>query len=280
MCRAKLRAYMPELVPTWERLCALAGDDPEVARMLTLYRPTPYVAGCTQAVRVVPSPALVRNYDYHPHACEATFVRTRWTETTVMAASDCLWGALDGMNEHGLAVALAFGGSRTVGDGFGIPLIVRYVLETCATVAEARRVLRRVPSHMAYNVAVVDPSGAHALAYLRPGGEAHIGRETVSTNHQERIEWPEYVSATGSVERKRAARTALRETRDTASLVRRFLRPPLFVTDYVGWLGTLYTVAYRTTERSMHVHWRGASVTQAIEDFPEREFDVPYHSVS
>ena len=30
------------------------------------------------------------------------------------------------MNEYGLVVALSFGGSREVGDGFGIPLILRY----------------------------------------------------------------------------------------------------------------------------------------------------------
>ncbi len=267
---------MPELVPLWERLCEMAGDDPEVARMLTLYRPTPYVSGCTQAVRGGASPSLVRNYDYHPHACEATFVRTRWTGTTVIASSDCLWGALDGMNEHGLSVALAFGGSRAVGDGFGIPLILRYVLESCASVAEARKVLRRVPSHMAYNVSVVDRSGAHVVAYLRPGAEAEIVREAVTTNHQRRIDWPEYVAATRSVERKRLTRAALRETSDARSLVERFLEPPLFVTDYEGWHGTLYTVAYLPAERSMEVHWRGASVPQSIDDFTEREFDVPY----
>jgi predicted choloylglycine hydrolase len=269
---------MPELVPVWERLRSLAGGGQDAARMLSLYRPTPYVSGCTQAVRIRPKPVLVRNYDYHPHACEATFVRTRWLGTDVLAASDCLWGVLDGVNEHGLAVALSFGGSREVGDGFGIPLILRYVLESCATVAEACATLGRVPSHMAYNVSLVDRKGAYRVAYLRPGARAEFVRQAVATNHQRRIEWPAYVAATRSEERKRYARTALRAAADTRDLVARFLEPPLFATDYAGWHGTLYTAAYSPQERALEVHWPGASVRQFLDDFVEREFDVPYYT--
>ena len=59
--------------------------------------------------------------------------------------SDCLWGLLDGMNDAGLAVSLTFGGRRVLGDGFGIPIVVRYLLETCDDVAEAREALARLP---------------------------------------------------------------------------------------------------------------------------------------
>ncbi len=40
-----------------------------------------------------------------------------------------------------LAVALAFGGRKVTGIGFGIPLVIRYVLETCSNVEEACIVL-------------------------------------------------------------------------------------------------------------------------------------------
>lgn len=269
---------MPELVPVWDRLRDLADGDRDVGRMLALYRPTPYVSGCTQAVLTGPPPILVRNYDYHPHACEGTFVRTRWLGTTVMGSSDCLWGILDGINEHGLAVALSFGGSRAVGDGFGIPLILRYILETCASVSDARKVFRRVPCHMAYNVSLVDRSGAHAVAHLRPGAEPHIERNTVSANHQRPIEWPEYVRATRSEERQKHVKEALRSIDEEDPLVALFLQPPLFVADYVGWHGTLYTASYRPADLSSRVYWRGASVEQALDDFTECEFDVPFHS--
>jgi predicted choloylglycine hydrolase len=275
-CKKKLLAHMPELVPQWERLIELSGGNQEVARMLALYRPTPYMAGCTQAVRPKPHPFLVRNYDYHPHACEATFVRTRWMGTTVVAASECLWGVLDGINEHGLSVALSFGGSTVVGDGFGVPLILRYVLESCASVADARKVLRRVPSHMAYNVSLVDSSGAFAVAYLRPGTDTVLVREAVATNHQKAVEWPEHAARTRSVERKREVRRALRGAEDSEELVDFFLTPPLFVTDYEHWHGTLYTALYVPEEGSLQVYWPGASVRQTIDEFVERELQVPF----
>ena len=266
---------MPELVPLWERLSELAGGDPEVARMLSLYRPTPYLSGCTQAVWPGPPPILVRNYDYHPHACEATFAHTKWMGTRVLGASDCLWGLLDGVNEHGVTVALSFGGSRKVADGFGIPLILRYVLESCASVAEAVKVLRRVPSHMAYNVSVLDRTGAYEVVGLRPGGGAHVMHERVATNHQSPLEWPEYAVRTHSAERKRFLEAALPEVVGADELVKTFLAPPLFVTDYEGWHGTLYTAVYGPRECSVQVHWPGASVQQTIDDFMERDFDVP-----
>ena len=39
---------------------------------------------------------------------------------------------------------LTFGGRRSLGDGFGIPLVVRYVLETCEDIAQTREVLARL----------------------------------------------------------------------------------------------------------------------------------------
>ena len=64
---------------------------------------------------------------------------TGWAGRRVIGMSDCLWGLLDGVNEDGLAISLAFGGRPVVGDGFGVPLVMRYVLQTCSTVDEAQR---------------------------------------------------------------------------------------------------------------------------------------------
>ncbi len=65
--------------------------------------------------------------------------------------SDGLWGLLDGMNAAGLVLSLTFGGRQVVGEGFGVPLILRYVLEFCRTTEEATEVLARIPCHMTYN---------------------------------------------------------------------------------------------------------------------------------
>jgi predicted choloylglycine hydrolase len=75
---------------------------------------------------------------------------------------DCLWGLLDGANDAGPVVSLTFGGRPQVGEGFGIPLVMRYVLQICATVEDAVRVLRRIPVHMSYNVTALDRDGVIA----------------------------------------------------------------------------------------------------------------------
>ena len=169
--RRMLRTCMPELVGVYDRLVDLAGGGDVAARMLSLYRPPPYLAGCSQAAIAGPDPVLVRNYDYAPTRFEGVVQATAWGKHRVIGMSDCLWGLLDGMNDAGLAVSLTFGGRRVLGDGFGIPVVVRYLLETCATVAEAREALAHVPVNLAHNLTLVDGSGeaADRAGLTRPG---------------------------------------------------------------------------------------------------------------
>lgn len=278
-CRAKLHEYMPELLPLWERLVELARGDELVARMLCLYRPTPFLAGCSQAVWTRGAPMLVRNYDYHPAASEGLFSLTAWNGTRVLAASDCLWGVLDGMNEHGLVAALSFGGSRAVGDGFGIPLILRYVLQQCRTVAEAGKVLRRVPSHMAYNVSLLDAAGDYAVAALAPGRATTVRREAVAVNHQRGAEWKEYERLTQSTKRKRFLDERLKDealTRDAFEAL--FLEPPLYSTGFDRGLGTLYTAIYHPGELRAEFLWPKGRFQQSFDDFRESEIVVQLKS--
>jgi predicted choloylglycine hydrolase len=283
-CRARLVQHVPELAGVWQRLVELAGGSDEVARMLSLYRPTPYLAGCSQAVRATRGPGsasggpmLVRNYDYHPAACEAVVALTGWTGTRVLAASDCLWGVLDGMNEHGLVVALSFGGRSVVGDGFGIPLVLRHVLETCATAAQAADALRRIPSHMAYNVSVLDATGATFVAVLAPDRPPVMADACVSTNHQLGSERSRYAALTHSVERERRMLELLADPAlSDDALVEHFLEPPLYATQWSRSFGTLYTVVYRPVERTVTFVWPGARVEQSFDAFEERELVVPF----
>ena len=156
-CRRALTRYMPELVPTWERLCRLSGDDAVAARMLSMWRLPAFAVGCSQLVMPGEHPTLLRNYDYDQTLFEAVIASTDYSGSRrVLGTSDMLWGLLDGMNEDGLAVSLTFGGRPDVGEGFGIPIVLRYVLETCATVPQAISALRRIPVSQSYNVALVD----------------------------------------------------------------------------------------------------------------------------
>ena len=124
-----LKKYMPEMWPTYQRLCKLAKGDKVAARFLTGFQPPAYISGCSQAVTTGKDIQLVRNYDFHPDLMEGTQLLTSWNGKKVIATSDCLIGVVDGMNEDGLAISLTFGGRKEVGVGFGIPFILRYVLE-------------------------------------------------------------------------------------------------------------------------------------------------------
>ena len=132
----------------------LAGGGDLAARMLALYDPPPYLSGCSQGVLRQSSPVLVRNYDYAPDRLEGVILHTEWTQRRVIGMSDCLWGLLDGMNDAGLAVSLTYGGRRVLGHGFGIPLVLRYLLETCDNVREASQVLKRLPYQLSHTLTI------------------------------------------------------------------------------------------------------------------------------
>ena len=175
-CRRALTRHMPELVPTYERLVGLAGGDEMAARLLSLYRPPGFVVGCSQGAWTRDEPVLVRNYDYPVARLEGLVYLTEWTGRRVLGMSDCLWGLLDGVNDAGLAVSLTFGGRRDVGDGFGIPIVVRYLLEVCTDVAEAREALASIPVHAAQNLTLLDRSGALPDRLRRPRPRARVPR--------------------------------------------------------------------------------------------------------
>lgn len=275
-CESMLQDHLPELVPLWRRLGELAGGGELEQRMLSLVCPTPFLSGCTQGVWTRGEPRLVRNYDFHPRYFEAVCLRSDWHGVPVMATIDCLWGALDGINGHGLAVALAFGGRPVQGDGIGIPLILRYVLEFCRTTAEATLVLCRTPSNMAYNVSVVDATGDFVVVELAPDRPAVVRKEVVCTNHQGELEWPAYDERSQSVQRIEYLRERLRDPAlEAEQFVNLFLHPPLYATDYRRAHGTLYTVEYQPVQRRGRFLWPRGTVLQSLHDFREQELMVP-----
>jgi predicted choloylglycine hydrolase len=275
-CRSALREHMPELMPTYERVVELAGGGDTAARMLSLWCPPSYLTGCTQAVLFRPGPALVRNYDYDVHRIEGTIVRTAYTGRGVIGMSDCLWGLLDGINEAGLAASITFGGRRETGEGFGIPLVVRYVLELCETTEAAAAALARLPVHMAYNVTLVDRQGDSRTGFVGPGRPAELRRQEVVTNHQNAIEWEEYAAATRTLERESHLTAMVADASlDEEQMVRAFLDPPLYSRGFERGFGTLYTAVYRPGELVADYRWPGSTWRQSFDAFVEGEHTVP-----
>ncbi len=260
-CRRALREHLPELVPTHAAVTDLLGGGDDAARFLSLWCPPPFLTGCAQAAWVRDEPWLLRNYDYHPDHCEGRFLRSAWHGRPVLAALDCLWGVLDGINDRGLAVALAFAGRRAVGRGFGVPLLLRAALELCDDVPSAVRRLSRLPSHMSYHVSLVDAAGQKGRLTLHPDRPPHWSETRVAANHTDEgggPEWPEHALAVRSLEREAALRHALDAPGSTpATVTEALLRPPLFQSAWQRGAGTLYTAAYRCREPELTLCWPG-----------------------
>ena len=271
-CIKAIRAHMPEIVPMYQRLCELAGGGDLEARFLSLYRPPAFVQGCSQVAWTTGEPVLMRNYDFSPALCEGTILKSGWNGGRVIASVDCTWGVLDGMNDAGLALSLTFGGRNVVGDGFAISIVLRYILEFCATAAEAAEVLSRVPVHMAYNVTALDKSGDYLTTYISPDREAIVRRLAIATNHQKQIEWHRHARATATLERERFLFFRLTDPRMTErKLANAFLKSPLYSTSYETGFGTLYTALYWPAAGRAEYRWPGATWKQSFDHFEPGE---------
>lgn len=267
-------ATFPELIHLYTHLCELAGGSDLASRFLSMYCPPPYMSGCSQVAWTKDQPALIRNYDYSPLFYEGVVMHTNWLKP-VIGMSDCTWGLLDGINGDGLCASLTFGGRRITGLGFGIPLVIRYCLETCSTTQEAIQALVKIPVHMAYNVTIMDKELNFATIYFVPGQTNQVHYVPVGTNHQEEITWPDYAAMTRTVERRTILEYAVmnpKEHYDT--MVQKFLSPPLYNRAYEKAFGTLYTAAYLPDSNSVHYYWPGKQLTQRIGDFKAGKMSV------
>jgi predicted choloylglycine hydrolase len=245
------------------------------ARFLSTWRRPAYIAGCAQTIWIDAvgreAPDLLRNYDFAPALLEGCWTATRWFGRRVVSMSDCLWGSLDGINEAGLVASLSFGGRELCGDGFGVPLILRYVLEVAETVAEASEVLRRIPSSMRHNIALLDRAGDWTTVFIAPDAPAEMTSNRTTTNLQHGVTWPAHARATRSVERpEHLEGIALRSTR-SEKVTQALLKPPLFQTGYENGCGTLYTPVYCPRAARAELFWQGSSWSQTTDDFCEAE---------
>lgn len=270
-----IKRHMPELLPLYKQVCDWVGGNDLQARFLSHYRPPTYISACSQAVWPGDSPSLVRNYDYNPHSFDSLVLLTNWQGRTVLGTSDCLIGLVDGINDLGLSISLTFGGRHVAGDGFGMPLVLRYVLQTCGTAEQASQVLSRIPVHMSYNVTVLDAKGHYRTVQMAPDRGAVITHAAVATNHQTGFQWDQQTRFTATVERERYLLQRLTLRADSEQAFKQaFLRAPLYSTAFAEGFGTLYTAAYKPENLSMQVLWPGASWTHTIPEFKNSTIQI------
>lgn len=274
-CRAALCDHMPELLPHYDRACALVGDDDLAHRILSHYRPPPVAGGCSQAVWLGDGgPALVRNMDFSLDMVTDRFELSSWSGRRVIAKAQRPWGGcLDGMNEDGLVASLTLGGSFAQGLGFSIILMLRYVLETCRRADEAIVVLSRIPVALSHNVTLLDRSGAYATLFLGPDRAPAVSRVPVCANHQEIS--PKPGMRNRSLDRLQTMLRALEDPVVTLpELISRFLEPPLYARR--AGFTTAYTAVYRPAEGRVDYLWPGKTWSQSFDRFDPQEYVHDY----
>ncbi len=94
----------------------------------------------------------------------------------------------EGLNEHGLAVAMEFIMPTRIIPGINSVFLVRYLLEKCATIQDAIEALRDLPVASACSIILADRSGHMAVVECEPGRqvvrEIAMGEDfLVAANH-------------------------------------------------------------------------------------------------
>lgn len=275
-----LRVHMPELVPAYESMVReVGGDDPVFARMFTMWKPPGAAIACSQAVlqEGERGSRLVRNYDYPAELMDAVILRSAFTGSGVIGVTDAVWGLCDGMNERGLAVSLTFGGRASMGEGFGVPIVIRYLLETCNTVDDARAVLTRMPIAHTHNLTIVDAEGGVITAYLNPDRPPSFRRLPIAVNHQWAVESWDPVLAESTLQREWWLLRLLDDPDvDHERFLGAFLVPPLYSLAHDVGRGTVYTAAYDPAEGDITYAWPTFRLPLRFDSFAEAEHEVVF----
>lgn len=254
--RDAVRAWMPEIYDDYRAYVDAVGGGDLEARFLSHWCPPPLVTACSIAMIDMPEPLMVRNYDYPPQLTDALALRTHWSGRSVIGMADCGWGLMDGVNDAGLAVAISFGGRREVGIGFGIGLVVRYLLQVCSTTAEALARLEQIPVQMSYNVALLDASGDRRVVHVAPDRSLRVSAYAFAANRQGTTDWSRHAEYCRTVEREEYLASMLAfPFVDVDGFVSAFLRPPLYRPLIDSTWGTVYTASYAPRSGAMTLLW-------------------------
>ena len=126
---------------------------------------------------------MARSYDFNDDIEELCFAYTAVDGAFRHVGSTLnLFGRCDGMNEHGLAVAIASnglpvgnfpGGTPAGATGFSFWVVVRSVLEQCATVDEAVAWTMEAPVGFNINLLLADAEGRIGLVQCIDGHKAY-----------------------------------------------------------------------------------------------------------
>lgn len=272
-----LKRHLPKFVPVYEAMVDLAGGGDHAARFLAQYCPPPLFRGCSQAVYLADEAVLVRSYDYSPYVFDGILMRTQFDQRQVIAMLDCMSGVLDGINDDGLAVSMSFGGREEFGEGFGISILLRYLLEYAGNVAEACELIKSIPVQGAYNIMLLDRDNNFQTIALAAGREPQLLGTTVSTNHQADSHWPLYEEKVITHARFQfLTDITTAHVHNAREFARQFLQAPLYHTQFARGFGTLYDAAFYPQRNTCEYFWPEQVWEFNFESFAEQDYHIAF----
>jgi predicted choloylglycine hydrolase len=184
--RVEERMYAKFAPSIWEEINGLAdGLGISIERAALAFGNAgrrPPLGGCSAAIS---SEVYGRNYDFRARFYGARIAIMQVTGSYAsLGSSEILTGRLDGVNECGLAIGLHLVSRTPAFLGLCSVLLVRMVLDQCASTEEAIELLRRCPPATRYNYSLLDANGQAAVVESAPGAVAvRRGPWLACTNH-------------------------------------------------------------------------------------------------
>ena len=211
-----------------------------------------------------------RNYDYDARRYDKMLIAIQPKGVNAsIGFSERFTGRVDGMNEHGLCVGLHQVNQAAWQPGLVCMLIVRMVLDQCATTRDAVKLLRSIPHGLGFNYSLTDASGAAAVVEASPAALAvHEGEQLGCSNHFRAPALLAYNRRNPGSHRHLPALEEFARQRPPAARLFDSLNnslSPVFDHRYSGGSGTLHTIVCTPAARQMLVGVGGDAAPQSID---------------
>jgi predicted choloylglycine hydrolase len=211
-----------------------------------------------------------RNYDYDVRHYDRTLVavQPKGVQASIGFA-DRFTGRVDGMNEHGLCVGLHQVSQAASRPGLVCILIVRMVLDQCATTREAIALLRRIPHGLSFNYSLMDAGSSAAVVEASPAAVVvREGEQLGCSNHFLSPSQQAFNRRNPGSYRHLPALEKLAREQLPADRLFKALNDslsPVFDHRYSGGSGTLHTIVCVPAERRMQVGVGGDAAPSGID---------------
>ncbi|MBM7094491.1 acyl-CoA--6-aminopenicillanic acid acyl-transferase [Bacillus sp. H-16] len=200
-----------------------------------------------------------RNYDYHPKTYDGRFVFWQPEQTkgySSIGFAQRMIGRMDGMNEKGLAVGYHFVNRIRPGEGFICTTIARFLLNQCATVEEAKDMIKEIPHRHAFNYSLADADKNTAVVEASSKGVAFQPEGRVGCTNHFSIKREENRHRTEESESRLRSLNTLAQGKPAAKQLFYYLNHEKYniaKREYANWSGTIHTAVYDTVNQAVHI---------------------------